>query len=97
MFVLIARYTVTLANQEAFVQESIRTTHASLTSAAGCRRVVFLRNLLDPTDLSVLTEWDTKTHFLSYIRRHPAPVPLVTPNTIGPRLLYESLPADTLR
>lgn len=90
MIIVIARYRVAPAYQEAFVRESSETYQPQLARAPGFRRLLFLRHRTDPEYIDVLTEWHDVAAFLQHAARVGPPA-LRTPHEVRERYVYETL------
>lgn len=91
MFIVVARYKVKKKFQKRFKQESSRYFSAKMRQAPGFIRLLFLRNVLDPEFIDVVTEWSSWRVFMDFIRRYPHSPPLTVKHEILDRYLFESI------
>ena len=91
MFVVVARYKVSKRHQKRFIRESRAFFADRFRAANGFKKVTFLRNVLDPVFIDVVTEWDSRNHFLGFVRAHPKQPTWSVRVDVLERFLYESI------
>ena len=92
MFVVIARYRLKVKYHTTFVQESRSFFEKQMKRAVGFHRLLFLRNILDPEYVDVVTEWDDRKAFMEFISdTHTWHSPFSVPHEVRERYLYESI------
>ncbi|HLC53263.1 MAG TPA: hypothetical protein VJK03_01850 [Candidatus Nanoarchaeia archaeon] len=53
--------------------------------------LMFLRNILDPSFIDVITEWKNKDAFMEFIRKNPEQPVFTAPYEVLERYLYETM------
>ena len=92
MFVLVARYIVDKEVQDSFCHESRAFFDAKLKQSPGFVRLRFLRNLLSPEYVDVVTEWRSEGDFIAFLRKNPVQPALLSPHKVLDRFLLFLIP-----
>ena len=75
-----------------FAQESRAFFEKVMKRTTGFQRLLFLRNVLDPEYVDVVTEWDSQDDFMKFVSEvHPKQPAFSVPHTVLERYLYESI------
>jgi len=91
MFVIIARYKMARKHHKKFRKESERFYLNRLGRAKGFLGLMFLRNVLDPEYVDVVTQWNNSNAFERFIQKHPHQPKFTIPHEVLDRFLYETI------